>query len=178
MVTTHRETVVSLTLYQASVPVFVKALGNLRHVLEKGKAHAAAIKVDESVLLNARLFPDMRPLTFQVHVATDMARGCAARLAGQEPPKEADDETTFDQLMARIDRTIDYMQGLDRAAFEQADSRTITRPVRGEPRTFTAVNYLEQYAMPNVYFHCTTAYNLLRHNGVALGKADFLGRLD
>jgi hypothetical protein len=169
---------VPLSLYQASVPVFVKALGNLRHVLEKGKAHAASTKVDEKVLLDARLFPDMRPLTFQVQVATDMARGCAARLAGQEPSKETDDETSFDQLVARVDRSVSFIQNLDRRAFDEAESRTITRPVRGQPHTFTAVNYLQQYTLPNLYFHCTTAYGLLRHNGVPLAKADFLGTLD
>jgi hypothetical protein len=169
---------VPLTLYQASVPVFLKALGNLRHVLEKGKAHAASAKIDEKALLDARLFPDMRPLAFQVLVASDMARGCAARLAGQEPPKEADDETSFDQLIARVDRTVSFIQGLDRRAFEEAEGRTITRPVRGQPHAFTAVNYLQQFALPNIYFHCTTAYDLLRHNGVALAKADYLGELD
>jgi hypothetical protein len=166
---------VPLSLYQASVPVFVKALGNLRHVLEKGKAHAAGVKVDEKVLLDARLFPDMRPLTFQVQVATDMARGCAARLAGQEPPKETDDETTFDALVARVDRTLDYLRGLGRQAFEGAESRTVTRPVRGQPHTFTAENYLQQYTLPNLYFHCTTAYDILRQIGTEIGKRDFLG---
>jgi hypothetical protein len=147
-------------------------------VLEKGQAYCAARKIDESALLGARLFPDMRPLTFQVQVATDMARGCAARLTGQEPPKFDDNETTFAALIERIDRAVAYIRGLDRAAFEGADARTITRPIRGEPHDFTAENYLQQFAVPNLYFHCATAYDLLRHNGVELGKADFLGKLD
>jgi hypothetical protein len=167
-----------LSLYQASVPVFVRALRNLRSVLEKGAAWCAERKVDESALTQARLFPDMRPLTFQVQVATDMARGCAARLAGGEPPKFEDNETGFRDLIDRVDRTLAYLDGLDAKAFEGAESRTITRPVRGEPHAFTAQNYLLQFTVPNLYFHCATAYDLLRHNGVPLGKADFLGKLD
>jgi hypothetical protein len=167
-----------LTLYQASVPVFVRALRNLRGVLDKGARHCTERKIDETALTQARLFPDMRPLTFQVQVATDMARGCAARLAGTEPPKFEDKETSFADLIERVDRTVSYLEGLDRKAFESAESRTITRPIRGEPHTFTAENYLMQFTVPNVYFHCATAYDLLRHNGVSLGKADFLGSLD
>jgi len=167
-----------LSMYQGSVPVFAKALRNLRAVLEKGASHASARKIDESAFMQARLFPDMRPLTFQVQVATDMARGCAARLAGTEPPKFEDKEATFAELIDRIDRTLAYVEGLDRKAFDGAESRTITRPVRSQPHAFTAENYLQQFTLPNLYFHCATAYNLLRHNGVELGKADFLGKLD
>jgi len=167
-----------LSFYQSSIPVFVKALTNLRGVLQKGKAHAAARKIEESVLVNARLFPDMRPLSFQVQVATDMARGGAARLAGEEPPKFEDNETTFDQLIDRVDRTIAYLKGLKESAYEGADSRTISRPVRGEPHQFTAQNFLQQVIVPNLFFHCTTAYDILRHNGVELAKGDFLGTMD
>jgi len=167
-----------LSLYQASIPVFVKTLRNLRAILEKGAAHATQRKIDESVLLGARLFPDMLPLTFQVQVVTDMARGGAARLAGQEPPKFEDNETTFAQLIDRVDRTLKYLEGLGEPAFEGADSRTITRPLRGKDHTFTARNYLQQFILPNLYFHASVAYGLLRHNGVELGKRDWLGELD
>jgi len=120
----------------------------------------------------------MLPLARQVQIATDVARGGAARLAGVEPPVYEDNEKTFDDLTARIQRTLDYLAGLDASAFEDSATRAITRPVRGQPHTFTGANYLQQFAVPNVYFHAATAYAILRHNGVPLGKADFLGNLD
>jgi hypothetical protein len=168
----------SMSLYPVTVPVFVKTLANLRAVLEKAKAHALERKIEEAVLVDARLYPDMFPLSRQVQIATDIARGCAARLAGVEPPSYEDKERTFDDLTARIDRTIDYMRGLDEKQFEGADTREITRPLRGQPHTFTGANYLLQFATPNVYFHTATAYDILRHNGVPLGKSDYLGTLD
>ena len=168
----------AMSLYQVTVPVFVKALSNLRSVLEKAKTHALDHKIEEAAFMQARLFPDMLPLPRQVQIATDIARGASARLAGQEPPPYEDNEQTFDDLLARIDRTLAYIKGLDEKALDGAETREITRPVRGQPHTFTGLNYLLQFAMPNVYFHCATAYGLLRHNGVPLGKADFLGTLD
>jgi len=120
----------------------------------------------------------MLPLPRQVQIATDIARGASARLAGQEPPPYEDNEQTFDDLIARIDRTLAYIKALDEKAFDAAETREITRPVRGEPHKFTGANYLLQFATPNVYFHAATAYGILRHNGVPLGKADFLGVLD
>jgi hypothetical protein len=168
----------SLSIYQVCVPVFVKTLRNLRGIVEKGAAHASARKIEESVLLGARLYPDMLPFTFQIQVATDMARGGAARLAGQEPPKYEDDETTFAQLIDRIDRTLAFIEGLDRKAFDGAEERTIVRPVRGEPHKFTGLTYLQQVAVPNLYFHTTVAYAILRHSGVELGKRDFLGEME
>ena len=168
----------AMSLYQVTVPVFVKALSNLRSVLEKAKTHALDHKIEEAAFMQARLFPDMLPLPRQVQIATDIARGASARLAGQEPPPYEDNEQTFDDLLARIDRTLAYIKGLDEKAFDGAETREITRPVRGQPHTFTGMNYLLQFAMPNVYFHCATAYGLLRHNGVPLGKADFLGTLE
>jgi hypothetical protein len=113
-----------------------------------------------------------------VQIATDIARSTTARLAGVEPPSYEDNEKTLDDLTARIQRTVDYMAGLDVSAFENAATREITRPVRGQPHTFTGTNYFLQFAVPNVYFHAATAYGILRHNGVPLGKADFLGVLD
>ena len=167
-----------LSIYQASVPVFVRTLANLKNVLAKGAAHAQAKKIDDAAFLQARLFPDMFPLASQVHIATDMARGGAARLAGGEPPKYEDNEKTFAELIERVDRTIAYLQSLPESQFEGAETRTITRPVRGQPKEFTGLNYLQQFIVPNLYFHATTAYDLLRHNGVEVGKADFIGSLD
>jgi len=168
----------SLSMHQASVTAFTKSLLNLKAMLEKAKAHALEHKVEESVFVNARLYPDMLPLSSQVQIATDIARSTTARLAGVEPPSYEDSEKTLDDLTARIQRTVDYMAGLDTGAFENAATREITRPVRGQPHTFTGTNYFLQFAVPNVYFHAATAYGILRHNGVPLGKADFLGVLD
>ena len=168
----------SLSLHQVTVPVFVRTLTNLKAVLEKAKAHALAQKIEESVFLNARLYPDMLPLSRQVQIATDIARGCAARLAGLEPPPYEDKEQTFDDLSARVTRTIEYMKALDPAQFEGGEAREITRPVRGEPHKFMGINYLQQFAMPNVFFHTATAYGILRHNGVPVGKVNYLGELD
>jgi hypothetical protein len=168
----------SMSLYQVSVPVFVKTLSNLKAVLQKAKGHALEHKIEEAAFVNARLYPDMLPLSRQVQIASDIARGCAARLAGVEPPAYEDKEQSFDELTARIDRTIDYMKGLDEKQFDDAETRTITRPLRGEPHAFTGANYLLQFGMPNVYFHTATAYDILRHNGVPLGKADYLGTVD
>ena len=168
----------SMSLYQVTVPVFVRALSNLKAVLEKAKAHALDHKIEEAVFLNARLYPDMLPLARQVQIATDIARGASARLAGLEPPPYEDKEQTFDDLAARVQRTIEYMKALDPVQFDAAETREITRPVRGQPHQFTGTNYLLQFATPNVYFHASTAYAILRHNGLPLGKADFLGMLD
>ena len=167
-----------VSLYQVTVPVFAKTLTNLKAVLAKAKAHALDHKIEEAAYVNARLYPDMLPLSRQVQIATDIARGATARLSGVEPPVYEDKEQTFDDLVARVQRTIDYMLALDSATFVDAATRSITRPVRGEPHTFTGINYLLQFATPNVYFHAATAYDILRHNGVPLGKADFLGTLD
>jgi hypothetical protein len=168
----------SLSMHYVTVTVFVRALSNLRNVLAKAKEHALSHKVEEAVFLNARLYPDMFPLSRQVQIATDIARGAAARLAGLEPPPYEDKEQTFDDLSARVTRTIEYMKALDPKQFEGAETRELTRPVRGEPHRFTGINYLLQFAMPNVFFHMATAYGILRHNGVVLGKADYLGILE
>ena len=168
----------SMSLYPVTVTVFTKTLSNLKAVLAKAKAHALEHKIEEAALVDARLYPDMFPLSRQVQIATDIARGCAARLAGVEPPSYDDNERSFDDLAARVDRTIDYLRGLDEKQFDGADTREITRPLRGQPHTFTGVNYALQFGVPNVYFHAATAYDILRHNGVPLGKGDFLGTLD
>ena len=165
----------SVTLYQASVPQFIRMLGNLRGILEKAAAHAAAKKIEESVLLNARLFPDMFPLTRQVHIATDFARGTSARLSGVEPPAVEDKEQTFAELVARVDTAIAYVKSLPAAKFEGAETRQITRKVRGVDKSFAGTDYLFQYSLPNFYFHLATTYAILRHNGVEVGKGDFVG---
>jgi uncharacterized protein len=167
-----------LSMFDSSVPIFVKTLSNLKAILEKGAAHAKAKKIEEMVLLGARLFPDMFPLASQVQIATDMARGGAARLAGGEPPKFEDNEKTFAELVARVDRTLAYVKSLSKAQFDGGETRPITRPVRGQPHTFTGTNYLQQFILPNLYFHTTTTYAILRHNGVELGKADYIGAID
>lgn len=167
-----------LSMYQSSIPVFVRVLTNLKAILEKGAAHAQAKKIDETVLLQSRLYPDMLPLTAQVQIAADQARGGGDRLSGSEPASWEDNEKTFAELMARLDRTIAHLNSFKERQFDGAEGRSIKRKVRGQERTFTGLGYLQRYVLPNLFFHATTAYAILRHNGVELGKADFLGPLD
>jgi uncharacterized protein len=168
----------SISMYQASVPVFAKGLTNLRTLLEKGSAHAQQNKIDDSVFVGARLYPNMLPLSAQVQIASDFARGTAARLAGSEPPAMEDNEKTLADLIARVDKTLDYLKTFAPAQVDGSEARAITRKVRGQDRIFTGINYLLQFSIPNFYFHTATAYGILRHNGVELGKLDFLGTLD
>lgn len=165
----------SLSMFTASVPVFQRQLGALSACLGKAEAHCAARKIDPLALIQARLFPDMFALPRQVQVAADFAKNTTARLVGAEPPKWDDTEATLADLQARIGRTLDFMKGFQASQFDGAATRTITIPIRGEPRNFTGEVFLLHFAMPNFYFHCTTAYAILRHNGVELGKGDFLG---
>ena len=165
----------ALSMYQASVPVFVKMLTNLKAVLQKASAHAQARKIDEAVLVNARLYPDMLPLAKQIQIASDFARGTAARLGGAEPPSYEYNEKTLGELIARIDRTIEFLGTKKAGEIDGSEGREIVRPVRGEPHKFSGVNYLLQYALPNFFFHATTAYAILRHKGITIGKMDFLG---
>lgn len=166
-----------LSMYHASVPVFVRMLGNLIAILEKGEHHARERDIDPGVLLNARLFPDMFPLTRQVQIACDIPKRGAARLAGQEPPETADDETDFAALIDRVQGTIGYLNDLDPAAFRDGEERAIMLKVGGREAHFTGMPFLLNFVLPNLYFHITTAYNILRHNGVELGKRDFLGEV-
>jgi hypothetical protein len=168
----------AISLYQASVPVFIRMLANLKAVLEKGAAHAQAKKIDEAVLLDARLYPDMFAFTRQVQIACDFARGTGARLAGKEPPAFDDTEKSFAELAVRVDRSVDYLRTLSAGDIDGSESREIVRAIRGEPKRFTGINYLLQFALPNFFFHTTTAYAILRHNGIEIGKADFIGALD
>jgi uncharacterized protein len=162
-------------MYTLSAPVFVRMLRNLDAVLDKGAAHAAARKIDPAVLVNARLFPDMFPLSAQVRIAGDFAKGAVARLTGNEPPKYEDNEATFDDLKARIAKTIAYVESFGPEQFADAATRTVTMKMRGEDKSFNGTTYLANIVLPNFYFHLTTAYDILRHNGVELGKRDFVG---
>jgi len=165
----------TITVHQASVPVFAQGLKGLKGVLAKAAAHVETRKLDPDALLKARLFPDMFPLLRQVQIATDFAKGCAARLAGQEAPAWDDVETSFDELIARVDRAIAYVEGLDPAGFEGAEDRDITLTRRGETSVVKGLAYLQAQAQPNFFFHLTTAYAILRKNGVEIGKRDYLG---
>jgi hypothetical protein len=166
----------SISMHRASIPVYVHMLEALSGVLDKAAAFAATKKVDPSVLLNARLAPDMFPLTRQIQIACDFAKGPAARLAGIEVPKWDDNEASFDQLKARIAKTVDYVKGFQPAQIDGSETRTVEITVGGQPMKFAGVDYLFGFAMPNFYFHVTTAYAILRHNGVEIGKRDFMGR--
>jgi hypothetical protein len=166
----------ALSMYQASIPVFLRALGNLRQVLEKGEAHAREQGYEPAVLLQSRLYPDMLPLVRQVQIATDTAKFGAARLAGVESPRFEDVETTFAELFARLDAVAAYLGTFEESAFEGSEDRavTLTTRTRGD-LTFNGSGYLLGFALPNLFFHVTTAYAILRHNGVPLGKLDYLG---
>jgi uncharacterized protein len=167
----------TLTMHSASVPVFVRMLGNLQTWLDKAEQHAQARKFDANNYLGLRLAPDMLPFTKQIQIASDAAKACTARLAGQEVPKWDDNETTLADLRERIRKTIAYVQSVPASAFEGAASREIVLPMRqGDPLRFDGESYLKHYALPNLFFHVTTAYALLRQAGVELGKGDFLGR--
>jgi hypothetical protein len=162
-------------MYSQTIPVFVRLLGNLSAILDKTAKHCADTKIDPAVLLSSRLFPDMFPLSRQVQLASDFAKGAAARLGGVDVPKYEDTETTIDELKARIAKTVEFVQSVGEDKFAGADARSVTIPMRGEQKSFGGLVYLNNIVMPNFYFHLTTAYNILRHNGVPLGKADFTG---
>ncbi|MBI1732654.1 MAG: DUF1993 family protein [Gammaproteobacteria bacterium] len=166
-----------ISMFQASVPPINHALANLAGILRKGAAHAEARKIDPAVLVNARLFPDMFPLWRQVQIAADQGKGGPARLAGLEPPKFEDDETTFAQLIDRIDRTLSYIATLRPGQIDGSEDRKITLVAGGQTLNFVGLPYLTHFVLPNLYFHSTTAYNILRHNGVEVGKMDFLGKI-
>lgn len=168
----------NISMYNASVPVFKQMLGGLDGVLARTEAHATEKKLDPSVLVQSRLFPDMFPLSRQVQIACDFAKGVPARLAGVEIPVHADSEQTLAELRARIASTIAFIDGIDPAKIEGSEDREITlRPGTPRERTFNGLAYLLTYGLPNFFFHVTTAYALLRHNGVELGKGDYIGAI-
>ncbi|HEY8250829.1 MAG TPA: DUF1993 domain-containing protein [Burkholderiales bacterium] len=164
-----------ISMYQASAPRFANALRNLSAILDKAQAHAEAKKLDPAVLGSLRLIADMFPLARQVQVACDTAKGALARLAGAEIPKYEDTEQTIAELKARIARTLDFVASLPAAKIDGSEEREVVMKMRGQDVKFSGLQYLFGHAWPNFYFHVTTAYNILRANGVELGKRDFIG---
>jgi len=162
-------------MYQASVPRLANILGNLSGILDKAQAHIDARRIDVSVLMNARLFPDMYPLSKQVQIACDKARSVVARLAGMEVPLYEDEEQTLAELKVRIARTIAFIESVSPEQIDGTEDKEIVLPVTGKEARYTGMQLLLGHSMPNVYFHATTAYNILRHNGIEVGKRDFLG---
>ncbi|WP_438027247.1 DUF1993 domain-containing protein [Sorangium sp. So ce233] len=166
----------AISMYQASVPVFVRMFGNLSAILTKAAAYAEAKKIEPRVLLDARLAPDMLSLTRQVQIVSDTAKGCGARLAGVDVPKYEDNEASFDELQARIAKTVAFLNGLRPEQIDGSEDRDVSIPTRGQPLQFKALPYLLNFALPNFYFHVTTTYAILRHNGLDIGKMDYLGQ--
>ena len=168
----------SISMYEASIPVFIRALANLSEILKKAEAHATAKKIEPEVFINARLAPDMYPLSRQVQIATDGVKGCAARLAGLEVPSFPDTEKTFPELQERIAKTVKFLQTIKAAQLDGSEERKVTLKMHKEEKVFLGQPYLLTFVIPNLFFHVTTAYAILRHNGVEIGKKDFLGKLE
>ena len=166
----------NISMYQACVPTGIRMMNNLAAVLEKAAQHAEAKKIDPEVLVNARLAPDMFPLARQVQIASDSAKAGCARLAGLEPPSFEDKEKTLPELAARAKRTAAYLETLKPQQFEGAEERTVRWKTRSGEKSMPGLPYALHHMLPNLHFHCTTAYDILRHNGVELGKLDYLGR--
>jgi uncharacterized protein len=166
-----QETILSFSIYDASIPPLIHMLGSLSSILAKGEAHGG---IDPA---EARLAPDMLPLKAQVYIATDGAKGCGGRLAGVEIPKYEDTETSFADLRARIAKTIDFLKGLDPKSFEGSETKDIVLKFPNSTLEFNGRDYVNNFVLPNTYFHITTAYGILRNKGVALGKSDYLGGL-
>ncbi len=164
-----------ISMYQASVPVFIRMLGNLRGILQKASAHAEAKKLDPATLPNCRLYPDMFTLIRQVQAVSDIAKSCPARLAGMDPPKFEDNESTFPELLARVDKTLAYVKTFKAEQLDGAEDKAIVVHTPRGPLNFVGLPYLLHFVLPNFHFHVTTAYDILRHNGVELGKMDYLG---
>ena len=165
----------ALSLYETSVPALKRSLRALATILGKAAEYAESRKIDPGVLLNARLYPDMFPLVRQIQIASDLAKGCAARLGRVDVPSYADDETSFEALQQRIGRTIDFIDSVDAAAIDASEDAAIVHKLREREVTFTGKTYLLAWVLPNFYFHAATAYDILRHNGLEIGKKDFLG---
>ncbi len=166
----------NISMYQASVPPIVRSLNNLITILEKGDSYANAKKIESSILINSRLYPDMLPLSKQVQIASDVTRRGVARLAGLEAPSMVDNEQTFAELIDRTKNTIAYLETISPAQIDGSEAKTIVLPMGKESITLQGMPYLNVFILPNLYFHVTTAYNILRHSGVELGKIDFLGK--
>jgi hypothetical protein len=164
------------SMYQASVPPITRALNNLADILDKAAAQAEAKKIEPAVYVQSRLFPDMFPLAKQVQIATDISKGGAARLAQVEPPVFEDNEATFAELIARVRKTVAFLETLKPELIDGSEDRTVTWKTRTAEKSMQGMPYLFNHVLPNVFFHVTTAYNILRHNGIEIGKQDFLGR--
>ncbi len=165
----------SLSMYEASAPCFASMLRNLDAILAKALEYAVAKKIDPSVLLTARLFPDMLSLLRQVQIASDHAKGAVARLAGVEVPKYEDSEQSFEEIRARLAKTIAFVEAISAGQIDGSEEREISLKVGGKEMTFKGMPYLVGFALPNFYFHLVTAYNILRHNGLEIGKRDYIG---
>lgn len=167
----------TISMYQSSIPVFIRHLGNLSAILNKAEAHAEAKKIDPSVFINARLFPDMLPFSRQIQIACDTVKAGAARLAEVELPSFADVEVTFPELQERIAKTVKFLESISPNQIDGKEELKITYTQRNRESNFIGQPYLLNYVLPNLYFHITTAYAILRHNGVEIGKKDYLGSL-
>jgi uncharacterized protein len=167
----------SLSMYQASIPAFVQMLNNLSAIMDKAEAHARSREIDPEVLLSYRLAPDMLPFVRQIQIAADLAKGAVAQLAGVEVPKHDDTEETFADLKARIDKTVMFVQSVQPNDIDGSEDRDINLTLGEHTMSFKGQPYLVHFVMPNFYFHCTTAYDILRHCGVELGKRDFIGTI-
>jgi hypothetical protein len=165
----------AVSMYQISLPIFVRQLNGLAGCMKKAQALYAEKKYDESTLLSYRFYPDMFSFTRQVQAATDHARNCAALLAGLEAPKYEDNETSLAQLIARVEKTIAFLNTIKQAQIDGSEGKTVTVKMRDREMNFTGIDLLQNRSMPNFYFHTTTAYDIIRHNGVEIGKRDFMG---
>jgi hypothetical protein len=165
-----------ISMYSASAPIFLRMFDNLLAIMDKAEADAKARGYDVSVLIQARLAPDMRPFSTQIQLASDSAKGAMARLSGQQPPSMADTETTMEELRARIRKTVDFINSVSPEAMNGSEERDVVLKTPGGDLPFKGLNYLTGFVLPNFLFHVTTAYAILRHNGVPIGKMDFLGR--
>ena len=168
----------AVSMHSASVPIFTRMLGNVTAWLDRAEAHALAKKFDPGVYLQARLAPDMLPFVQQIQIACDAAKFGVARLSGREAPKFADEEKTLAELRDRIRKTLDYIASVPAAAIDGTEDKDVVVPRRDGSMTLKGEAYLKHFVLPNFFFHVTTTYALLRHWGVELGKADFLGRFD
>jgi hypothetical protein len=166
----------TISMYQAGIPPITRALDNLAAVLEKGRQHVEARNIEPEVLIASRLYPDMFPLAKQVQIASDVSKGGMARLAQMDPPAFEDNEKTFAELIERCRKTIAFLQTIKPQQIDGSEKRVVTWKVRAGERSMEGMPYLLTHVLPNVFFHATTTYAILRHNGVELGKADFLGK--
>jgi len=168
----------AISMYDISVKTFIRMLTNMSGFIDKAEAFAEAKKFDSKVLVDARLAPDMLPFASQIRIACDFAKGCTARLAGIEPPKHEDNETTLAELKARVGKALDFIRSVRAEQIAGSENRDITHEMRVMTLNMKGLPYVTNFVLPNVYFHVTTAYNILRHNGVDLGKRDFVGPPD